>query len=339
MRWLDPVALNWLLLLPLAALLLLRAQRLRTLALRRFVSSKLLATLAAEFNSRKALAKTLLLLTGSALMILGLARPAWNPQPDTVARQGRDIVFIVDVSRSMLAEDVLPNRLERAKIAIGDVVGSLRGDRVALIAFAGRAVVVCPLTTDYGFFRLALEGLGPYSVTRGGTMIGDAIRLALSEAFDDAHARFRDIILLSDGEDHGSFPVEAASRARQMGVRIIAIGLGDDEVGSTIPVPDEHGGTQPLTYQGEIVRTHLHGDLLRDVVLASANGRYLHVATGHIKMDRVYSDLIRQAEQRHIETEEIVRYDEKHQLFLAAALMLLLIEMSLSKRSRRGGGA
>ncbi|MFG0252044.1 MAG: VWA domain-containing protein [Phycisphaerales bacterium JB038] len=334
MRWLDPTSLNWLLLLPLAAVLFLRAGRARTRALQRFVSSPLVASLAAGFSKRAAVAKAILVVTALGLVVLALARPAWNPQPVPVSRSGRDIVFLVDVSRSMLAEDLKPNRLERAKLAIQDVTASLAGDRVALVAFAGRPVVKCPLTTDYGFFRLALEELSVDSVTRGGSMIGDAIRLALSDAFDAQQAQYRDIILLTDGEDQGSFPVEAAGKAGQLGVRLIALGLGDDGEGSLVPVPDGQGGTKPLTYEGDVVRSRLEGELLRQTALASADGRYLHVATGNINLDRVYAELVKQAERRQIEAEEIVRYEEKYQLFLAGAFLLLLVEMCLGERRK-----
>ncbi len=334
MRWLDPASLNWLLLLPLAAALYLRAGRARTRSLQRFLSSALIASLAAEFSKRAVIAKAVLVVAALGLTVLALARPAWNPQPVPVTRSGRDVVFLVDVSRSMLAEDLKPNRLERAKLAIRDVVASLSGDRVALVAFAGRSIVKCPLTTDYGFFRLALEELDVDSVTRGGSMIGDAIRLALSDAFDEEQTQYRDIILLTDGEDQGSFPVEAAGKARQLGVRLIALGLGDDTEGSLVPIPDGRGGSKPLTYEGDVVRSKLEGDLLRETALASAEGRYLHVATGHINLDEVYAELVRQAEQREIEAEEIVRYDEKYQLFLAGAFVLLLVEMCLGERRK-----
>ncbi len=339
MRWMDPTALNWLLVLPLAALLLAHAGRARRRALQRFLSASLTPLLAGEFSKRRALGRSLLVLLAIALIVIALARPAWNPQPQPASRRGRDIVFLLDVSRSMLAEDLQPNRLERAKLAIRDMLASLSGDRVALIAFAGRPVIKCPLTTDYGFFRLALEELDVDSVSRGGSMIGDAIRLALSDAFDREQAKYRDIILISDGEDHGSFPVEAAGKARQMGVRLIALGLGDDETGSIIPVSDGRSGTQPLTFEGDVVRSRLHGDALREAALASADGRYLHVATGNINLDRVYADLVRQAEQREIEAEEVMRYEEKYQLFLAAGLVLLCVEMCLSERRRKGASA
>lgn len=323
--WLVPAA---------VALYILAHQRNRT-ALRRFVGSSLGPALSHSFNTRRWMGKAALVVVSVGLIVTALARPAWNPHPQQTLRRGRDIVFVVDVSRSMLAEDLRPNRLERAKLAIKDLLGSLQGDRVGLIAFAGTAVVKCPLTTDYGFLRIALDDLNPEYISRGGSLIGDAIRTALNDVFDEKSAAYQDLILISDGEDHGSFPVEAAAQAGDLGIRIIAVGLGDDRTGSVIPSIDSQGRSVPMTYAGEVVHTTLCGDVLREIALASRDGRYLHVATGNIELDHVYKAFVRQAERRELEETQVTRYDEKYQLFLAAAVVLLAVEMCLSERRRR----
>ncbi|MDH3392340.1 MAG: VWA domain-containing protein, partial [Desulfobulbaceae bacterium] len=157
--------------------------------------------------------KTILILASFFLLIIGLARPAWNLQQTTVKRTGRDVVFVIDVSKSMLAEDLAPNRLERAKLAIADVIDTLDGDRVGLVAFAGTAAIKCPLTLDYGFFRMMLENISTDSIARGGTLVGDAIRLVLDQVLDSQEKQFKDIVLITDGEDHESFPLDAAKEA------------------------------------------------------------------------------------------------------------------------------
>jgi len=199
----------------------------RRSALARFVEAPLLAQLRVTTSPVRRRWKAGILLSGCAFLVIALARPAWNPKPKTLTRRGRDVVFMLDVSRSMLAEDLAPNRLERSKLAIRDAVEVLEGDRVALVVFAGTAVVKCPLTLDYGFFRMMLEDVSMDSAARGGTMIGDALRKTLKEVFDDREKRFKDIVLITDGEDHDSFPVEAAKEAGVQGVRLIAIGIGD----------------------------------------------------------------------------------------------------------------
>lgn len=272
-------------------------------------------------------------LVGLALVcgVIGLARPQWNPQERTVSASGRDVVFVVDVSRSMLARDVAPSRLERTKIWIRDLSGSLEGDRVGLVAFAGAASVVCPLTTDYAFFDLALDGLDTQSVSRGGTNIGDAIRKTLESVFVDdgdgegrSTTAYRDIILFTDGEDQGSFPVAAAERAGRAGVRIIALGLGSTGEGSRIVLNED--GTALRDRTGEVVRSSLDSETLIGVANASAGGRYLEIGTGTIDLAEVYNDLVRSAEQGETEQSRAVRYDEGFGYFLLVCVGLLLLE-------------
>lgn len=268
------------------------------------------------------------------LTIVALARPMWNLKPQEVRARGRDVVFVVDVSRSMLAEDLAPNRLERARLWIGDALAAARGDRVALVAFAGEAVVKSPLTLDYGFFRAVVQDLSPDSVTRGGTNIGDAIRLVMSEIFNEPEARYRDIILITDGEDHESLPVAAAEAAGAAGVRLIVLGIGSETQGMPIPITDRFGKRSNMLHHGQEVRTKLDGAMLREMAMRSNNGRYLHVGTGTLEMDSVYAQLIREAEQRETMVEERVRYQEQFQVFVAGAIALLVIESLV--RGRRG---
>lgn len=269
------------------------------------------------------------------LIGVALARPQWDPRPVEVTRRGRDIVFLVDVSRSMLARDLAPNRLERAKLWIRDLSDSIRGDRVALVAFAGAAVVKCPLTLDHGFFRLCLDELSPDSVPRGGTNIGDAIRKVLAEVIandPEAHANLADIILITDGEDHESLPIDAARDAAERGVRIIVIGVGSDIQGAIIPV-EEAGREQTLTHAGQLVRTRQDSSLLARIAAASASGVYLNVGTGTIDLDRVYADLVRTADQTTTSHTTAMRYKEGFQALLLAALVLLVMEGFLRERS------
>lgn len=334
-RW-DAV--QWLFMLwcvPLVGLLFVYAGYRRRQALKRFADSGILERLTGSVSLTRRRWKAVLYLMALVFIILGLARPQWNPKPKLVKRQGRDVVFILDVSRSMLAEDLKPNRLERAKLAIRDCLGVLEGDRVALIAFAGTAAVKCPLTLDYGFFRMMLDQIDVNSISRGGTMIGDAIRKALDEVFDDQQRKYKDIVLITDGEDHESFPVEAAKQAGEAGVRIIAVGLGDENEGEPIPVTDPDGTRHYLEYKGRRVFTKLDGDTLRKMVNVTPGGKYLPVATGTINLDTVYANLIASAEKREVESQTVRRYEEKFQIFLAVAFFLLCGETALSERKRK----
>ena len=317
---------------PLAALLYYYAARRRRRALDAFAESHLQGRIRPPLSGLWQRWKELLVLTGAAFLILGLARPAWNPVEQEVTRRGRDVVFLLDVSRSMLAEDLVPNRLERAKLAISDAISKLEGDRVALVAFAGASSVKCPLTLDYGFFRMALEDLSPESVPVGGTMIGDAIRKILGEVFDHERTEYRDIVLITDGEDHESFPFEAARDAGTLGVRLIAIGLGDENAGRRIPETNDRGQAQFVSYQGAEVWSRLDAATLRKMVAETPGGRYLNVATGAIDFGDVYRQLIATAQKRELGVQTIERYEEKFQIFLAVAFFLLLGEMIVRER-------
>jgi Ca-activated chloride channel family protein len=319
---------------PGLVLLFIWAGLARRRALRAFVDAELLGRVRLTANPANRRWKAVLVIVAFSLIVFALARPAWNPKPQTVERRGRDIVFILDVSRSMLAEDLAPNRLERAKIAIKDMIGRLEGDRVALVAFAGSAVLKCPLTLDYGFFGLMMDDLSPSSVSRGGTMIGDALRKALDEAFDDQERKYKDIILITDGEDHDSFPIEAAEEAGERGVRIIAVGLGNENQGKRIPITDERGNKTFLKYEGREVWSRLDAETLRKMVNATPGGRYLNVATGTIDLGNVYTSLIAGEEKREIESMTIKLYEEKYQIFLGFAVLLLAVELLVADRRR-----
>ncbi len=268
-----------------------------------------------------------LLFVALGLIIIALARPAWEQKPTTMKRQGRDVIFVLDVSRSMLAEDLSPNRLERAKLAIMDCLERLQGDRVSLVAFAGSAKVSCPLTLDYGFFRQMLERLSTDMEVKGGTNIGDTLRMVQRQVFDNQVKAYKDIILITDGEDHESFPINAAEAVGDEGIRLIVIGLGDEGQGQPIPIIDGQGRRRHLTHEGKEVYSRLDADTLRQIALATPGGRYLPVATGAIDLGQVYLDLIAGDEKRQLSEESIENFDEKFQWFLGLALLLLMVEM------------
>ena len=208
-------------------------------ALRVLASSEMLKQINNSVSLKKQIFKAMLLLGAFISVVVALTEPKWNPQAQKIKRRGRDICILLDTSRSMLAEDIKPSRLERSKIAIADLLETLGGDRIAIVTFAGNSTVKCPLTQDYAFVRMALAEISTESTGRGGTVIGDAIRKATQEVFDQKSREFKDIILITDGEEHEgyeSFGVQAAEKASTEGIRIIAIGLGNENEGSRIPI-------------------------------------------------------------------------------------------------------
>ncbi len=284
-----------------------------------------------------------LLVAGAVLSLaFALARPQMGERTREVEQKGRDLVFVIDVSRSMLARDLAPSRLERAKIWINDLVDDLGGDRVGLVAFAGAPTIKVPLTQDRAFFRLALERLDTESAPRGGTMIGDAIRKVLDDVFEARDeegtpvetGRFRDIILITDGEDQESFPVRAAEQAGELGVRIIALGLGDSASGT--PVPMAPGSDQFVRYNGERVLSRLDAKTLSEIANAVPGNAFLEVGTDEIDLAQVYRDLIASAEQTSFGSAQVTNYEERFVPFIGLALALLIADMLIGDGRRRG---
>lgn len=333
-RFADPTSLNWLYAVTAVALLLsLGIWRSRLQTARVFQQATRVRMLPHRTLWRPIYKGALVVIAG-ALLSVALARPQANPTPTDVARQGRDLVIILDISNSMLAEDLRPNRLDRAKLWIRDLVRSLSADRIGLIAMAGTPRIVAPLTTDYGFIRLAIDQLRTTDAARGGTNLGDAIRVAVDDVFQREDARFKDILLITDGEDLAdSFPVEAAAEAGELGFRIITLGLGSPN-GSTIPVTDPNTGqvTMLTDDNGDAVITKLDANTLLEIAQASRNGRFYNVGTGDIRLDRVYQALIGESERRAFEETEALLYDEYYWVFAALALLFLTIEHTTANR-------
>jgi Ca-activated chloride channel family protein len=333
LRFAEPA---WLLLAMLAiasVILGLWADRRRAVRLRAFVGDGAARAEGARWSRTVRVVREASIAAALVAIAVALARPQANPREEKTSVVGRDVVFLVDVSRSMLAQDVKPSRLARTKLWIKDLAATLDGDRVGLVAFAGASSIRCPLTLDYGFFTLALDELNSRSVPRGGTLIGDAIRKTLTDVFEDKVGRNRDIILITDGEDHESFPVEAARRAAELGVRIIAIGIGSEQ-GAAVPEGDEAASAGFVEADGQRVQSRMDSGTLADVARASAGGVFLNVGTGNVELERVYADLVRAGERTEQGVRAVVRYSEYFQVCLAAAIALLALEACVHARIR-----
>jgi Ca-activated chloride channel family protein len=311
--------------------------RLRARALLALARVESLRRIAASWSRPRRLTKAALLVAALVCLVLVLMRPQGMPREVTVEKRGRDIVFLLDVSRSMLARDVLPNRLDRAKLAIEEMVGDMDGDRVGLIVFAGNWALKCPLTNDYHFFLTALRSASPNDVGRGGTDIGDAIRVAVNQVLRPEKDRedgipkdqqsVRDIVLITDGEDlEESGPVSAAQIAGEYGVRISTVGIGDPD-GARIPTANG----EYLEYGGDYVRSHLDEKTLRAIAAATKGGHYVHVGTGAIDLTELYRKYLVAGTERESVLRSL-RYRELYQWPLFVAIVLVVIEALLSGR-------
>ena len=265
----------------------------------------------------------------SGILVVALARPAWTRIPVEAGSQGRDVLFLLDVSNSMLAEDLAPNRLERAKQGILDCVKSLEGDRVGLGIFAGSPSIVCPLTTDYSFFRSTLAEASPENVSQGGTRIGDAIRKSVDKLLDEKRRGRHDLILITDGGDQESQPENAVVELEEMGVFLIVVGLGDERKGAPIPlrgVDNPMGERKYMTYKGKPVWSSLESAPLNRMAAASRNGVYLNAGTRAFDLGEVYHRLVEHFETQVREGDETtLRYRDEFQWFLVIGLLALCL--------------
>ncbi len=281
-----------------------------------------------------------LLVLATIFIILALTRPAINPHAKMIPREGRDVVFLLDVSKSMLAEDRLPNRLASAKASIAECVNSLDDHRVGLVVFAGSSSIVCPLTMDTDFFLSSLEKAGPDSVAHGGTRIGDALLKVCDKLFSDNDQGYKDIVLISDGGDQSEGVAKAIEEMNLKQVRLIAIGVGDPNQGARIPMqasPDNK--SDYLLYKKQVVWSKLDGAHLSEMVKQCNQGAYLPVGTRQMHLDQIYHRLSEQGGTQQLAEESVIAYDDIFQWFVALAFLLLVLMALVPHTKARQGNA
>ena len=305
----------------------------RRRALDRFGERARIARLTGAVSRRAQTARTVLLLAAVGLLVTALARPQFGDRVDTVRREGQDVIVALDLSASMVAEDVAPNRLAAARLAVSRLIERLDGDRIGLVAFAGEAFVQSPLTLDYAAATLFLNAMEPDLIPVPGTDLGQAIDVAL-DAFGETAQRNRVLVVMTDGEDHEGAVDAAVQRAVDDGVRVYAVGMGSTE-GVPIPSFDEDGAPSGFLRDdaGTVVTTRLD-DATLQVVADRTGGAYFHAATGGAgAFDRLVDELTG-GEGAEVESREVTRYEEQYQVFLGLALLLLVAE-SLTPERRR----
>ncbi|HUP81904.1 MAG TPA: VWA domain-containing protein [Pirellula sp.] len=275
--------------------------------------------------------KLILFEVAMVMGLVALAGPQFGEQYEVVIPRGSDLYVIIDVSRSMLADDVVPTRLGRAKADVSALVNRLQGERIGLIAFAGQAVVKCPLTVDYDSFRRALDELDPNSAPRGGTAIGDAIRKAL-EVFNANAERDQSILLITDGDDQQSYPLEAAALAAERQVTVFTVGLGDAETGSR--VPQKANSSAFMEHEGQQVWSKLDSKLLQEIALKTS-GVYIPAGTRAYDLGQLYVDHLQGKRGKDAEGQQRMRRAERYQFFLAIALFALIADWCLSPYAKK----
>ena len=301
--------------------------KIRKKRIRKFGDEALVSRLMPSYSEGKTWIRLVLFSIGFIFFIIGLSRPQIGARLKEHETKGAEIMIVLDVSNSMLAEDYSPNRLERAKLAIARLVDKLRDDRIGLIVFAGNSFVQLPITTDYVSAKMFLNSISTESVPVQGTAIGDAINTAM-RSFSAQSEKSRAVIVITDGENHEDDPVAAAKQAADLGVRVFTIGVGSPE-GKPIPMD----GELLKDKDGNIVVTRLDETVLQEVARAG-NGVYVRAGNSEFGLNPIIDD-IRKMEDEKYSSIVFEEYDEQFMYFFAIALLFFVVEMLVGDRKSK----
>jgi Ca-activated chloride channel family protein len=332
-RFAQPLGFAALALVPILAALWVWSVRRRRRDLRRFLGPDLAGRLAAGASLERQAVKGILAAAGLAFLALSLARPQWGLRVEPVVRRGMDVIVALDASDSMLAEDLRPSRLARAKAAAAELIERLPLDRVGIVSFAGAAEVECPLTPDHEAARMFIDAIDPSRAAVAGTMLGEALRVSLS-AFSRKERKYRAIVLITDGEDHEEGAVRAAAAAAEQGVLVYTVGVGSAR-GEPVPVRAADGALvgYKKDEEGRVVTSRLDEALLAEMARAG-RGRYYRLSGDQQEVAALAGDLA-SLERREVESGVQSRLEDRYQLPLAAAVLVLGAEALVAERRRR----
>ncbi|MDP6779409.1 MAG: VWA domain-containing protein [Candidatus Latescibacteria bacterium] len=333
MRFGDPQAFWLLNLIPLLVVFTLWASHRKRRALGTFGRPGMVAKLTSATSRARQGVKAALVIGGFGLLSLALVQPQFGTKTELLHRRGVDIIIALDTSMSMLAEDISPNRLQRALYEIEGLIDRLQGDRIGLLAFAGKSFTLCPLTLDYTAAKLFLDAVGVDTIPAQGTAIAEAIRSA-TRSFGTQGQKYMVLILITDGEDHGGDPLAAAEEAATAGVRVYAVGVGTPE-GELIPVRSQGRREYLKDRRGNIVKTRLDEATLARIAEIT-DGAYIRAQAGGVGVEEAYAQ-ISQMEKRDLGSRRYTQYKHRYQWPLGLAFLCFVFEALLSDR-RRGVG-
>lgn len=323
----DPQKLHLLWILPLLAWLFHLAYARREAITARFIQTELLPQASRTFTRRRWRLKAVIFLAFFTCAVLALARPQWGYRWQEAKMQSLDILIAVDVSKSMLTQDVRPNRLERTKLAVQDLIKKLSGDRVGIIAFAGQSFLTCPLTNDYNGFLLSLNDLGPETIPRGGTDLSSAIDEAI-KAYGALKQPNKILVLITDGEDQQGDAQAAAKRAKDKGIKIYTVGIGTQE-GDLVRAIDNEGKEDFLKdAEGNYIKSRLNENLLQQVAYVTG-GAYVRSSGAQFGLDYLYDRQLAGLQKQDIENKMEKKYTERFQWLVALALVFLFMETAV----------
>lgn len=318
-----------LLVIPVILILFALLQFWKRRAQKNFANKALLKRLSPNQSVFKAILKVVVLCLAFACLVMALVNPKVGTKLETVKREGVDIVFAVDVSKSMLAEDVAPNRLEKSKQLVTQIINNLASDRVGIIAYAGKAFPQLPITTDYASAKMFLQNMNTDMLSSQGTAINEAIELAKTY-FDDEEQTNRVMIIISDGEDHSDVAANVAEEANEEGIRIFTIGVGDVQGG---PIPLKRNGVlegYKKDNQGETVVTRLDEETLKGIA-DEANGTYINGNNTAEVVDSI-REILNKMDKTEFEAKEFADFKDQFQWFLGLAIFFLLLDILFLER-------
>jgi Ca-activated chloride channel family protein len=330
-RFAEPEYLYLLLLLPLLIFLWILNEYRKRAAMNRFGNIELVKKLVPDLSRSRSALKLIMQVIAIALAIIMLARPQYGSKMEEVKRQGVEVILALDVSNSMMAEDIQPSRLERAKQAISRLVENLENDKLGLIVFAGDAYTQIPVTTDYISAKMFLSTIGPEMVPKQGTAIGSAIDLGI-RSFSPGTGRSKALVIITDGENHEDDPVAKAKEAAAAGIIIYTIGIGSVE---GVPITLLSNGRKDFMKDadGNTVITKLDEKILQEIAV-SANGKYVRASNSNLGLDEVYND-IKKLKKQELEGKMFTEYNDQFQIFAGAVLLLLLFDFIIMERKNR----
>jgi Ca-activated chloride channel family protein len=333
MRFGSPESFWLLLTLPVLLGLYVWSFRKRQSAIRRFGSEVMMAKLTSATSWTRQTIKAGFLSTAFLFLILALAQPRFGTKLEMVTRRGVDVIVVLDTSLSMMAEDIPPNRLLRARLEIESLIDRLNGDRIGLVAFSGQSFVLCPLTLDYSAAKLFLDSIDTGLIATQGTAIAQAIRTA-TDAFGTEEQKHKALVLITDGEDHAGEAMEAARHAAEAGVRIFAVGIGTQD-GELIPVKKEGRIEFLKDRNGSVVKTRLDEATLVEMA-RETNGGYVRSQRGRVGLDEIYLQ-ISEMEKRELGSRKLSQFRHRYQWPLGIAVILVILESLMSDRRRISG--
>ncbi|SFJ46043.1 VWA domain-containing protein [Myroides guanonis] len=297
---------------------------------KQFASAKALDVLAPNRSKNKPIIKACIYLFALALITIALVNPKIGTRIETVKRQGIDIVFILDVSKSMLAEDMAPNRLAKTKQLVTQIINNLGSDRIGIVGYAATAFPMLPITTDYYAAKMYLQSMNTDMVSSQGTDFEDAIRVA-SNYFDNPQTS-KLMILISDGEDHGEDMSNAVSIAKEKGIKIISIGVGTEK-GGPIPIKSPKGLEYKKDWDGNTVITKMNPETL-NYIATETGGKYYYGENTQEVVTWIKNDL-EQIEKTDFESQQIAEFQSQFQWFLILAFLLLFIDAFILERKTK----